>query len=295
MEIRALSTIDDCRVVAALEKEIWGYAGVNEVIPAAVLVASVKRGGVVLGAFDAAGAMQGYAYAAAALKEGRPAQWSHALGVIPAARDRGLAAALKMAQRQHALRLGVDLIEWSYDPLQASSAHLNFSKLGIVVEEYVENMYGDSSSPLHAGIPTDRFVAEWHLTTPHVERRLDAAARAAAAPGASRPDGTRRAPAPIGVRDSAVLAAVLVNASGEGREWLEPGAAILDADAARVLVEIPTNVTEMLTAEPDLAHEWRVSTRNIFQAYLSRAYRVVDFFVAREHGRGHYLLARAAS
>jgi predicted GNAT superfamily acetyltransferase len=294
MHIRALSTVDDCREVAALEKVIWGYASFEEVIPSAVLVASVKRGGVLLGAFDAAGTMQGYAYAAAALKEGRPAQWSHALGVLPAARDRGLAASLKIAQRQHALGLGVDLIEWSYDPLQASSAHLNFSKLGIVVEEYVANMYGDSSSPLHAGIPTDRFVAEWHLSTPHVERRLEAAARTAAPRGGTTSEA-RRPPAPIGVRDSAVLAAVLVNASGEAGDWLKPGTAILEADAARVLVEIPTNFTDMLIAEPELARNWRVSTRNIFQAYLSRSYRIVDFFVAREHGRGHYLLARAAS
>ena len=52
------------------------------------------------------------------------------------------------------------------------NAHLNFSKLGVVVEEYEENIYGESSSPLHSGSPTDRFVAEWKLTSPHVEWRI---------------------------------------------------------------------------------------------------------------------------
>ena len=70
--------------------------------------------------------------------------------------------------------MGLDLIEWTFDPLQALNAHFNFAKLGVVVEEYEENIYGESSSPLHAGAPTDRFVAEWRITTPHVERRIGA-------------------------------------------------------------------------------------------------------------------------
>jgi len=65
---------------------------------------------------------------------------------------------LKLAQRERTLAQGLDLIEWTYDPLQAVNAHFNFSKLGVVVEEYLVNVYGDSSSPLHAGAPTDRFV-----------------------------------------------------------------------------------------------------------------------------------------
>jgi predicted GNAT superfamily acetyltransferase len=36
---------------------------------------------------------------------------------------------------------------------------------------------------------------------------------------------------------------------------------------------------------------WRLHTREIFQTYFERGYRVVDFFLSREAGRGHYLLA----
>lgn len=290
MLIRSLSTLEECRTVAELEETIWGYTDAEDVIPAAILVVSLKRGAVLLGAFDDAGEMKGYVYAAAAIKEGRPTLWSHALGVTSDVRGRGLGAALKVAQRQHALRLGLDLIEWTYDPLQASSAHLNFAKLGIVVEEYEENLYGESSSALHRGAPTDRFVAEWHLSTPHVERRIAATVQASAVP----PDARRASP-PIGVRDSAVTAAVLVNPSVEASGWLQPGDGALDVEAARVLVEIPTSFTRMLSEQPDLALQWRRGTRAIFQAYFGRGYRAVDFFLAREHGRGQYLLARAAS
>ena len=102
-------------------------------------------------------------------------QWSHMLGVAPTARDAGLGTRLKLAQRDAAIAMGLELIEWTFDPLQALNAHFNFAKLGVVAEEYEENVYGESSSPLHRGAPTDRFVAEWRITTPHVERRIDVA------------------------------------------------------------------------------------------------------------------------
>jgi predicted GNAT superfamily acetyltransferase len=289
MLIRSLSSLEECRRAAHLEKTIWGYTD-DDVIPAPIIFVSLKRGAVLLGAFDEGGEMEGYVYAAAAVKEGRPTLWSHALGVTSGFRGTGVGAALKIAQRQQALRMGLDLIEWTFDPLQAFSAHLNFAKLGIVVEEYEENLYGESSSTLHRGAPTDRFVAEWHLSTPHVERRIAATIQANALP-----PGARRVSGPIGVRDSAVTAAVMVNPSTGSGEWLEPGHAELDAEAARVLVEIPANFTRMLSEQPDLACQWRLGTREIFQTYFGRGYRAVDFFLAREHGRGQYLLARAAS
>jgi predicted GNAT superfamily acetyltransferase len=276
MLIRPLTTLEECRKVAELEKLVWGYTDAEDVVPPPVLIVSIKRGGTLLGAFDDAGEIKGFVYAIPALKEGRPTQWSHMLGVTPDARDSGLGAALKLAQRERALQMGIELIEWTYDPLQALNAHFNFAKLGIVVEEYEENIYGESSSPLHRGTPTDRFVAEWHLTTPHVERRIAAVGR-------------------VRARDSAVAAAVLLNPSRLGGSWLEPGPAALDVDAARLLVEIPTGFTDMQARQPDLALDWRLSTRRIFQTYFARGYRAVDFMLAREAGRGQYLLAQAAS
>ena len=141
--------------------------------------------------------MKGFVYSMAALKEGLPTQWSHMLGVTPDARDGGLGLALKLAQREHALRMGIDLIEWTYDPLQALNAHFNFAKLGVVVSEYEENIYGDSSSPLHRGTPTDRFVAQWALSTPHVQRRISPSGRHGHA-GQQRRGRHRRQPVPPG-------------------------------------------------------------------------------------------------
>ena len=273
MHIRPLTTIDECRQVAALEREIWGYTDAEDVVPPPILIVSIKRGGILLGAFDDAGAMAGFVYSMPGVRDGRLTQWSHMLGVVAAARESGAGARLKLAQREAALDQGIDLIEWTFDPLQALNAYFNFTKLGVVVEEYEENVYGDSISPLHAGTPTDRFIAQWHLTRPHVERRISASGQ------------------PV-LRDQSVSGATLVNPSHADGSWLAPGRADLARDDRRLLVEIPAGFADMQRSNPPLALAWRMHTREIFQGYFAHGYRCVDFFLSREARRGHYLFVR---
>jgi predicted GNAT superfamily acetyltransferase len=270
--IRPLTTLDECQQVAALEKAVWEFTDGEDVVPPSLLVVSIKRGGLLLGAFDDGATLLGFVFSMPGVKDGRLIHWSHMLGVLPDARRTGLGLRLKLAQRDHVLRAGVDLIEWTFDPLQALNAHLNFARLGVVVEEYEEDVYGRSTSPLHAGTPTDRFVAEWRLTAPHVERRISM-------PVASL------------IRDSSVMSAVPVNQARETGEWLESSPPLLDVSERRLLVEIPTDFTEMQRRAPGLAMAWRLATRSIFETYLPRGYRVVDFFLSREARRGQYLLA----
>jgi predicted GNAT superfamily acetyltransferase len=153
--------------------------------------------------------------------------------------------------------------------LQATNAHFNFAKLGVTVDEYEPNVYGESTSPLHRGNPTDRFVVEWRLRTPRVEQRLAGAMPMAPAVVVERANRAR----PAG-------------------EWLEPAELNLALEARRISVEIPTGFTEMLSRAPALALEWRAATRQLFTAYLSRRYRVVEFFLDRASRTGTYLLVR---
>jgi predicted GNAT superfamily acetyltransferase len=267
MMIRPLTTLDECRQVVALERQVWGYTDAEDVVPPPILIVSIKRGGILLGAFDADGQMKGFVYSMAALKDGRPSQWSHMLGVAADARDSGLGRRLKLAQRERALEMGVDLIEWTFDPLQALNAHLNFARLGVVCDTYEENIYGDSSSPLHQGSPTDRFIAEWRLRDPMVARKLTG---------------------PVSVDATEIP---IVNPSRAEGAWLVPGDADLHLDVPRLRVEIPIGFSEMQAAVPDAALAWRLATRRMFLAYFPR-YRAVDFVLAREERRGWYVLGR---
>jgi predicted GNAT superfamily acetyltransferase len=253
-----LTTLDEFARVVELERAIWG-PGYDDVVPVPILAVTVRRGGILIGAF-ADDCLVGFVYSLPALKGGRPSQWSHMLGVVDRHRNDGLGRRLKMLQRDRALAMGVDVIEWTYDPMQALNAHLNFARLGVEVGEYEENVYGESSSPLHRGNPTDRFVAEWWI------RR---AARAHDWEGA-----------------------VAVNRLGEARAC---GIVNLACEAPKLTVVIPVGFTEMLARDPALALDWRLATRRIFSAYLRRGYRVVDFLLDRRAGQGTYLLIRVAS
>ena len=51
MIIRELTTLEECRQVATLEKDVWGYTDAEDVVPPPVLIVSAKRDGILLGAF----------------------------------------------------------------------------------------------------------------------------------------------------------------------------------------------------------------------------------------------------
>jgi predicted GNAT superfamily acetyltransferase len=87
-------------------------------------------------------------------------------------RNIGLGRRLKLAQREDAVVRGLDLMEWTFDPLEIKNAYFNLERLGAIVSRYNVNQYGITSSPLQGGLPTDRLVAEWWLKSKRVEDLL---------------------------------------------------------------------------------------------------------------------------
>ena len=168
IEIRQLSTEPDLREALALQKTIWGWADID-LIPFRMFVVATKIGGQVLGAFTD-GRMVAFSLAIPGLKpDGKAYLHSHMLGVLPEYRNAGLGRRLKLRQKDDALARGLDLIEWTFDPLELKNAHFNLERLGAIVRKYVRNQYGLSTSPLHGGLPTDRCVAEWWIRKPRVK------------------------------------------------------------------------------------------------------------------------------
>jgi predicted GNAT superfamily acetyltransferase len=165
IEIRELSTEPELREAVALQKTIWGFEDAD-LLPFRMFVVATKIGGQLLGAFDG-GRMVAFCVAIPGLKEGgRVYLHSHMLGVLPEYRNAGVGRQLKLRQRDNALARDIDLIEWTFDPLDVKNAHFNIERLGAIVRRYLRNQYGVSSSALHGGLPTDRLVAEWWITQP---------------------------------------------------------------------------------------------------------------------------------
>jgi predicted GNAT superfamily acetyltransferase len=157
-------------VCVRLQQAIWGYAEIDTV-PDQMFVVAKKTGGQVLLAFDGERAV-GFALAFVALKETGAYLHSHMVGVLAEYCDRGVGRLLKLAQREDALARRIDLIQWTFDPLQLKNARFNIARLGAVVRHYIPNLYGRTSSPLHAGLPTDRLVAEWWVRSSRVEAAI---------------------------------------------------------------------------------------------------------------------------
>lgn len=270
MELRDLKTLDDLEQVVELEKRIWGV-GYDDVVCVPILAVTVKRGGVLIGAFEGR-RMVGFVYSLPGIRDGKPTQWSHMLGVVDEYRNAGLGRTLKLEQRLRAMAVGCDLVEWTFDALQAVNAHLNFVRLGVVAEEYGINVYGESASPLHKGTPTDRLIAQWWIREPHVVRRVESSSLAI-------------------VREAQVADAPVVNRTRARGKWLACDGVDLDRAERRLWVEIPAGFTGMQVEDPELALDWRMATRAIFTTYFGRGYRAVDFVLDRSAGRGRYLLA----
>jgi predicted GNAT superfamily acetyltransferase len=164
-EIEELSTHEQLRDAVALQKTIWGWDDAD-LLPFRMFVVATKIGGQALGVYRD-GRMIAFCVSIPGVKpDGKVYLHSHMLGVLPEYRNAGFGRQLKLRQRDDALARGIDLIEWTFDPLELKNAYFNIERLGVIVRRYVRNQYGISTSRLHGGIPTDRCVAEWWIRKP---------------------------------------------------------------------------------------------------------------------------------
>jgi predicted GNAT superfamily acetyltransferase len=169
-EIRECGSLDELRACVSLQKEVWEFSDA-ELVPLRMLVVAQKIGGQVVGAF-LEGELAAFALAIPGIRAGHPYLHSQMLAVGKKYRDAGLGRGIKWLQRENALQGGIELIEWTFDPLEIKNAYLNIEKLGAIARRYSVNQYGITSSPLQGGMPSDRLIAEWWLKSKRVRDLL---------------------------------------------------------------------------------------------------------------------------
>jgi len=237
------------------------------VVPASILKVAQRIGGVVAGAFSESDDLLGFVFGLTGVERGKIVHWSDMLAVKPEARNLGLGRRLKEHQRTVVRDLGGSLIYWTYDPLVARNAHLNFNKLGVRLAEYAENMYGVTDSVLHGGIPTDRLIVAWPTHDDEIRQLLLDAERANESPDCRQ--------APIVTPDFMESAA---------------GASILPHC---VRVEIPGNAEAILRDSPEDAAAWRARVRHALQWALSAGYTITAFSLGENGDTGFYLMTKS--
>jgi predicted GNAT superfamily acetyltransferase len=269
ISIRSGITIEDCQAIERLQAEIWGTTEI-EVTPSHLLLIIAKEGGLVLLAV-ANNEPVGFSFGLLGLSQhNRLKLASHMTGVLPAYQSRGVGHQLKLAQREAALARNLDLITWTFDPLQGRNAYLNLSKLGAVCKTYLRHLYGDMPDALNRGLPTDRFRVDWWIASEHVARRI-----------------AGQAPELV----AAVSAYPIIN-PGTIREngFPAPPPTFNLPGTPFCLVEVPADLPSLKANAPALALQWRLHTREVFEAYFGAGYTAVDLF--RWEDRNYYLLQK---
>ena len=269
---RDLVSAPDLQLAIDLEKQTWG-AEDKDVTPLTLAIALRAAGAIWLGAFDS-NRMVGFAFAIPSLEHGQLNYQSHMLAVHPEYRGSGVGYRLKLAQRQRALEFGVREITWTFDPLRARNAHLNFSCLGVISDDYRPDFYGPkTSSPLHRN-GTDRLWVRWQLADTRVDARMRGRD--------SRAENL----------DALKHLDPLVSFNGDGRPAmsdLQPALA-----RQRIAIEIPGDVDRMEAQDDPLARAWRLVTRQAFTESLRAGFVVREFVrsIRGQQGPGAYLLER---
>jgi predicted GNAT superfamily acetyltransferase len=289
MNLRILETPEDLMAVEALQRLVWP-GNETEIVPVHMLRAAVHNGGLVIGAFDGqqlVGFVFGFPGMDNTAAGPRLRHASHMAGIHPDYRDSGLGFALKRAQWQMVRQQGLDQITWTYDPLLSRNANLNIAKLGAVCNTYIVDYYGKMRDGLNVGLPSDRFQVDWWVNSKRVTRRLD-----------------RRARPKLDLAHYLSAAVPIVNATSlndaglvtpHAGEYLLPQPdrpASADPLAPLLLLEIPADFLGLKAADPALALNWRLHTRQLFSTLFALGYLVTDFiYLPGSQPRSYYVFS----
>lgn len=263
--IRPVAAMEEYRACQDVQRRAWGITEDGYVVPVATMISVQHAGGLVLGAFRGE-RLIGFAFGYLGRIRGRWALYSQLAGVDPTVQAAGVGRQLKQAQRAWAKEQGLDLVAWSYDPLQAGNANFNLHVLGAYSRTYEVNYFGERSDALNAGLDTDRLLVEWPIETE--EAGLPA-------------DHSLTALIERTLVSDGIVAPRLTN---------QPKSA---PDTA-LAIDIPPNLAAVKAYDGALARVWQEAVRSAFQAAFAAGYRAVDF-VREVDGRGpraYYLLRR---
>lgn len=166
--VKELVAAKDLEQVQHLSKHIWG----SDSIPLHQTLGAVNNGGIVNGAY-LDNILVGFSYGYSGYKDGQVYFTSHMLGVEQIYRENGIGELLKHHQKELARERNYRVIKSVFDPLEAHSGSLTFTKLNAISTTYIQNYYGEMQDDFNRGLPTDRLQTEWWLEREAVDDIID--------------------------------------------------------------------------------------------------------------------------
>ncbi len=267
LEITSATTIDDCRQIEILQEKIWGGPTID-IVPDHMLLTIAKNSGVVLLA-QRNGEAVGFAFGfLGKTADGQLKHCSHQAGVLPGNQNGGVGYQLKLAQRTAVLAQGIELMTWTFDPLQSRNAYFNMRKLGVVSNTYLRELYGTMRDGLNAGLASDRLEVTWRLNSEPVRLRL-----------------AGRFPAP-----KIEAGQVLNRSARDARGFFVPPENEPVFAEKRHFLQIPPDINALKSADMPLAIAWRAHTRQLFERAFLLGYTITDFVFSRGEKAAFYVL-----
>lgn len=275
MTIGPFRGLADYKSCVDIQREVWHFEDID-LYPIGMLIAADHCGGIALGAYNSIGEMIGFVYSILAMENGVLAQHSLLLAVRQAYRNFNVAYKLKLAQRKECLKRKIRTITWTIDPMQPLNAYFALGKLGATAHSYVEDFCGESTSVLHRGLPTDRFMVRWDIESGAVEQRVET--------GSPRHDLRKE-----------LKKYKVINRLEDAAPGMTVSSPLkLSSADDRLLFEIPYNLPEIKNRDLGIALEWQGKLRQAFRNYFGKDYAATDFWVAEEEGhlRAFYFLQK---
>lgn len=238
VEVRDVHDHAAMTAVSSLFDAVWGRPATSGAILAPEALTALDHAGGQVSVARRGGELVGATAAFLGLDDGELLLHSHVTGVAPADGGRGIGQALKWHQRAWCLARGVERVRWTFDPLVRRNAVLNLVVLGARAVSYQRDRYGSMRDARNAGLPTDRLVVEWELTSP---RTAAAAAGRAAVPEVS---ALRRTGAEVALEVGP-----------------DEGPHLRATDAPRRLVQVPADIEGLRERDRDLAAAWAAAVR----------------------------------
>lgn len=165
---------------------------------------------------------------------------SQVMAVLPAFRGRHIAFLFKKIQAEEALEKGIDIINWTADPLQFPNAALNYTRLGAFVYQFHPALYAFHNELNQ--VAASRFSLTWLPGSRRVQDRLNG----------------ERQPAQLDL--SRHPKTVRVNDGPNPIRW--------DADSPVIAIEIPADWGGLQRLDLPQAQRWRETTDQLFANYL---------------------------
>lgn len=268
-QIRDLKSYEEMLRVHDLQQEIWGFDDPKLGLYPPILRTAALNGGVVLGAFDEqSDQMVGFIFSFIGREQsGLFKLCSQNMGVLSQWRHHGLAEALKQEQRQRTITQGLPLITWTYDPLEGPNANLNLHKLRAISRSYFQDYYGSNFGKLNVGLPSDRLFVEWWVS----------GARQRATEWPNYGDAQ---------------AIFTITGQGIDKKITHTN---LDLTADFLELECVADIHSVKANNIDLALDWRLNIRQVFENYFAKGYIATDFIstITDDERRNYYVLQKS--